>query len=85
MRPWVGWSYLLAAVGIFGLWLAGNKRQSGWLVNVGAQGLWITYAIVTEQFGFIFAALAYGFVYFVNWLKWRRADAEEPIRGRAAP
>lgn len=43
------WSYLLAAVGIFGLWLAGRKRAIGWAVGLFAQVLWIAYALVTRQ------------------------------------
>lgn len=69
------WSYLLSAIGIFGLWIAGSKKTWGWLVGVGVQLLWITYALVSEQYGFIISALAYGFVYGRNWLAWRR-DAQ---------
>jgi hypothetical protein len=66
------WSYLLAAVGILGLVLAGQRRAIGWAVGLGAQGLWIAYALATHQFGFIVSALAYGAVYARNWLAWRR-------------
>jgi len=61
------WSYVLASVGILGLWLAGSKRRIGWAIGLGAQGLWIAYALATEQYGFIATALAYGFVYARNW------------------
>jgi len=67
------WSYLLAAVGIFGLWLSGRKDYRGWFVGFGAQILWITYALVTVQYGFILSAIAYGAIYFHNGLKWIRA------------
>lgn len=61
MTTW-WWSYLLAAVGVFGLWLLTRKDRRGYFVGVFAQALWIGYAIVTEQYGFILAALAYGAV-----------------------
>lgn len=73
------WSYSLAAVGILGIWLAGRKSLWGWAVGVGAQALWIVYALVTGQYGFIVSALAYAAIYGRNWWKWaaeRRIEAE---------
>lgn len=65
------WSYLLAAVGILGLLLAGRRRAIGWAIGFGAQALWVIYAIVTDQPGFIVSALAYAAVYARNWWVWR--------------
>jgi len=59
----VMWSWVLAAVGIAGLWLAGSGRPAGWMIGVGAQVLWIAYAVATDQYGFIVTAVAYAFVY----------------------
>lgn len=70
MVPW-WWSWLLTAVGVTGLYLAGSKKRLGWLVGIGAQGLWIAYALATEQYGFLASALAYGAVYVRNARKWR--------------
>lgn len=64
------WSYLLMAVGVFGLWLAGRKSVWGWAVGLGAQVLWVAYALVTEQYGFLVSATVYGWVYLDNWVKW---------------
>lgn len=66
------WSWLLASVGILGIYLAGRRKASGWLVGIFAQLLWISYAIVTRQWGFLFTAFAYGAVYIKNWQAWRR-------------
>lgn len=71
------WSWILAAIGITGIWLAGSRNTVGWMIGVLAQVLWIIYAISTKQWGFIASALAYGFVYGRNWLKWRR-PVEDP-------
>lgn len=71
------WSVVLATVGILGLYLAGSRNVLGWLVSFGAQVLWFIFAIVTKQYGFILSALAYGWVYGRNYLKWRR-EQEEP-------
>lgn len=73
------WSWVLTAVGVFGLYLAGRKSKAGWAVGFSAQGLWVAYAIATKQWGFIFSALAYGSVYARNWLRWRAEAKAEPL------
>lgn len=70
MNPY--WSYLLTAVGAVGLLLAGRMKRTGWLVGLGAQGLWIAYALSTGQLGFLVSAFLYGSVYARNYLAWRR-------------
>lgn len=73
--PW-WWSWLLTAVGVVGLFLAGSRRSVGWAVGLGAQMLWVAYAIHSQQWGFIASALAYGSVYARNFYRWRTTDAE---------
>jgi hypothetical protein len=75
MPGWL-WSYLLAAVGVAGLWLAGSRRRAGWAVGVAAQVLWVVYAVATGQLGFLLSASAYGFTYARNWL--RHHDPTDP-------
>lgn len=70
MTPW-WWSWLLAAFGLAGLWLAGNKKRGGWAVCAASQLLWLVYALATEQYGFIATALCYGFLYVRNWMAWK--------------
>lgn len=76
MNQW--WSWLLAAFGLAGIWLAGRKNSAGWLLGAATQLLWVTYAIATRQWGFIATALAYSTMYLHNWRKWRRAPQEDP-------
>jgi hypothetical protein len=71
------WSYLLTAVGAVGLLLAGRMKRTGWLVGLGAQGLWIAYALSTQQPGFLISALIYGSVYARNYLTWLRAAHQQ--------
>jgi uncharacterized membrane protein YjjB (DUF3815 family) len=71
MAAW-WWSWLLTAVGVFGLYLAGKRSRWGWAVGLGAQGLWISYALFSNQFGFLASALAYGSVYGRNLYLWSR-------------
>ena len=68
------WSYILTAVGLLGIYLAGKKNKIGWLVGLGAQGLWIAYAIATRQWGFIASSVAYGSIYLRNWRLWSKKD-----------
>lgn len=64
------WSWLLTAVGVTGLYFAGKKKAWAWFIGLGAQVLWFSYAIVTEQYGFIVSSFAYGWVYLKNGMSW---------------
>lgn len=68
------WSFVLSAIGILGIFLAGKKNKLGWAIGLGAQVLWIVFAITTAQYGFILAAIAYGTIYLKNWLSWNKDD-----------
>jgi len=70
-------SWLLTAVGAFGLYLAGKRDRRGWIVGIGAQSLWIAYATATKQWGFYASALAYGWVYIKNARAWKDTPADE--------
>jgi len=78
------WSVALAATGILGLYMAGNKSPLGWAVSFGAQALWIVFAIVTGQYGFIISAVAYGLVYGRNWKRWHISKAERAEMDKAS-
>jgi hypothetical protein len=66
------WSWVLAAIGVTGIFFVGRKTIWGWLVLLLNECLWFIYAIVTEQYGFIFAAIAYATVYLKSYLHWRK-------------
>lgn len=57
------WSYALAVIGITGLLIAANRPRIGWWFNIAAQVVWVTYAVVTRQWGFLLSALAYAVAY----------------------
>lgn len=75
MTAW--WSWLLTAVGVVGLYLAGGRNPWGWAVGLGAQVLWLLYAVATRQWGFIVSACAYGWVYGRNFQSWRSRRRQE--------
>lgn len=66
------WSWLLTAVGVTGFVLAGRKVWWAWYVNLACQGLWLTYALVTSQYGFIVASGIYVVVFTRNAIRWTR-------------
>lgn len=72
------WSCLLTAVGITGFFLAGRKVWWAWYLNITCQALWFSYAIVTEQYGFIGAAALYTYVFTQNAIKWTKERPRGP-------
>lgn len=74
MSMW--WSFGLTALGVTGLYLAGCQKKSGWMLGLLAQFIWIAYAIVTKQYGFILGALIYGSAYARNWYRWSVAEKQ---------
>lgn len=70
------WSWALTAVGVTGLYFAGKHKWWAWTMGLGAQVLWLAYAIATEQWGFIVSAGAYGTIYLKNHLAWWRDRPE---------
>lgn len=80
------WSVVLAVIGVLGLYLTTRKMAAGYAVGVGVQVLWITYAVVTAQYGFIFSALAFGAVNALGFYKWKTEGNEvETIVMRSTP
>lgn len=71
-------SWILATIGIYGLYLAGRRSRWGWAVGLAAQVLWAVYAVTTAQWGFIASACAYGFMYLKNFLSWSRIGKATP-------
>ena len=47
------WAWLLTALQVLALWAAGRHRSWGWLLGAAVQPVWITYALLTGQVGFI--------------------------------
>lgn len=68
------WSWILAAVGVFGIYFVGRKTIWGWIILLINECIWIAYAVDTKQYGFIFSALAYALVYIKSYIHWRRDE-----------
>jgi hypothetical protein len=70
------WSYLLAAIGVTGIFLVGRKTIWGWLILCVNECIWIAYALATKQYGFIIMAVAYAAVYVKSYIGWRRDEVQ---------
>lgn len=71
------WSWLLSITGILGMYLAGKRLAVGWLVGLLSEALWLIYAIVTKQWGFLLGVAAYSYVFYANWRAWSKTSEEE--------
>lgn len=69
------WSWVLAIVGVLGIFLVGQKTIWGWPLLFVNECLWIAYALQTKQYGFIFAAIVYAAVYVKSYLLWKRDES----------
>lgn len=72
------WSWVVTLVGVTCFFLAGGKVWWAWYVGLAGQGLWFTYAVVTDQWGFIVGAFLYTFVYTRNAIKWTKEHPRAP-------
>lgn len=69
--PW-----LLSAVGVLGMVMAGRKMASGWAVAFASEMLWLWYALDTHQYGFIAGVIAYSVAFARNYLTWTKGTID---------
>jgi uncharacterized Tic20 family protein len=72
-------SLVTAALTLWGMWLAGNKRSAGWIVGLVNQAFWLATIVVFEVWGLLPLTAALVVVYSRNLLKWRREDQAKPL------
>lgn len=66
------WSWLLAGMGVTGMYFVGKKRWEAFLWLIVMECLWIVFALQTGTYGFIIGSLAYMAVYVKNARLWRK-------------
>lgn len=64
------WSYGLALLGIGQIVLTGRKKRIGWLLGLATSGLWVAYAIIEHQYGFLLSSAVFATIHVRNWLAW---------------
>lgn len=70
-------SWVLAVIGVAGIYFVGRKDKWGWFVLLFNECLWIAYALATKQYGFILSALAYAAVYIRSYIHWSKEPVNE--------
>jgi nitrate reductase NapE component len=68
------WSWLLAGMGVTGMYFVGRKRWEAFLWLIVMECLWIVFAVQTGTYGFIVGSLAYIVVYVRNANNWRTSN-----------
>jgi hypothetical protein len=68
------WSWLLAVFGILGIYFVGKKTVWGWLILLLNEAIWVVYAVMTEQYGFIAMGFVYAYVYIKSFITWRKEE-----------
>lgn len=78
MEQWINQyaSWVLALSGVAAIYFVGRKQIWAWIWATFNEAMWIYYAIVTEQYGFIFAAIAYSVVYIKSYRHWKELESD---------
>lgn len=76
------WSFVLATGSIGGLWIVSKKPTLGWAWTLIMEFLWITYAALIRQWGFMTLCACYAIVYTYNLYKSRRQNVEKNVERR---
>lgn len=71
------WSWALTFIGLAGFRLARDKIWWCWYINIANQFLWLAYALVTEQWGFLVGIPFYLWVFGDNARTWTRDHFNE--------
>jgi nicotinamide riboside transporter PnuC len=75
-------SWVLASSGVAAIYFIGRKQIWAWLWATLNEAMWIYYAIVTKQYGFIFAAIAYTIVYMKSYFYWKQLHKTDTLGER---
>ena len=62
------WSWILTAIGFVVFWWSGRSRN-GWLLGILWELLWIAYALMSKQWGFVVAGVGYAAIFGNNYYR----------------
>lgn len=63
--PW-----LLSAITIYTMFLAGDRKKYTWLIGLGNQALWLVWIVASAAWGLLPMNIALWIVYTRNHFKW---------------
>jgi hypothetical protein len=78
------WAWVLTGLQVVALWAAGRGRWWAWLLGAGVQPVWIVYAVLTGQIGFVPGCVVSAAVQLHNFFADRDADARRRGSRRTA-
>jgi len=64
--------YVLSTITIYQVFLAGNKNVHAWIIGMGNQVLWLTWILVSQNYGLLPMNVAMWVLYTRNHFKWRK-------------
>lgn len=70
-------SIILVCVGLLSSYLISTRRAVGWYIGMCAQPCWFTYAIVTNQWGFVISSVVYFLISLRAAITWTRKPVVE--------
>lgn len=76
-----GLPWLLSAITIYTMFLAGNLSRHTWAVGLANQALWLVWIIAAGAWGLLPMNAALWFVYARNHLKWRALPVPASDKG----
>lgn len=65
--PWI-----ISAITVSQVLMAGNKHRHSWTVGLANQMLWLIWIVADEKWGFLPLNIALWIAYYRNHVKWRR-------------
>ncbi|WP_305779086.1 hypothetical protein [Nocardia nova] len=66
------WAWALTGFQVLGMWIAGRGQPIGWLVGAAVQPAWITYAVVSAQYGFTPGCVISAVIQTANYVQTRK-------------
>ena len=65
--------FMAGTLTLASIWIIGNKNKNGFLIALGSNALWITYALVNNHtYGVIYECVPLLFINLRNYLKWSK-------------
>ncbi|MEV4754196.1 hypothetical protein AB0J86_03655 [Micromonospora sp. NPDC049559] len=78
------WAWVLTSLQVSALFAAGRGQRTGWLFGASIQVCWITYAVLTSQYGFVPGCLVSLVVQGYSYRRAVRSPAGEASRADRA-
>ncbi len=64
--------YLLSAITVFQMLVAGNKKRYAWIVGLTNQFLWLLWIFLSGTWGLLPMNIVLWVVYGRNYIKWKK-------------